>query len=444
LVSDALDHQEPLSSQPVELHVRRTRIPKEAIAMRTTFLAHIVLLLCATSASAQKFGDRIIVIAEKAELKWRNKSVGSVPEGDILTVYEANNDSFRVIYSDGRATLKGWISRRDAIPVAEAVKHFGERLQRSPDANLHNILGKIGNDMGTNDLAEYWFSKAIELDPSQSEPWRNRARARLKLGKYDDAVADCDEAIRLDPKNAYAYVTRAVAWSKKGELDREMADYDEAIRLDPKGPVAFNDRGMLWEAKGEYDSAISDYSEAMRLDPEYTTPYRNRGITWGKKGNCENAVADFNEALGLNPAWRDAYYDRAHAYFRLAEYEKSIADFRFSLLHSSGNLDALRSLAMIFAACPNEVYRDGKEAVKLATKACRLNDWKDADLLEALAAAYAESGDFENAIRWQTKALEMTRKKGQVGSRARLSLYKSGRPYRIEARQGLPGSTLAQ
>jgi hypothetical protein len=86
------------------------------------------------------------------------------------------------------------------------------------------------------------------------------------------------------------------------------------------------------------------------------------------------------------------------------------------------------------ATCPDERQRDGKRAVVMATKACTISGWKDPYLIDTLAAAYAESGDFEAAIRWQTKALEMLSRDEQAvqAGRQRLELYRENKPYREE------------
>ena len=76
--------------------------------------------------------------------------------------------------------------------------------------------------------------------------------------------------------------------------------------------------------------------------------------------------------------------------------------------------------------------RDGKLAVATATRAAELTNWKDEQVLSTLAAAYAESGDFAAAVRWQQRALELHAATG-VSTKAdqdRLALYKAGKPYR--------------
>ena len=82
------------------------------------------------------------------------------------------------------------------------------------------------------------------------------------------------------------------------------------------------------------------------------------------------------------------------------------------------------------ATCPDATLRDGRQAVAAATRACELTAWKDPGLLDTLAAACAEAGDFDAAVRWQTKAGAMVHDAGsRSGFEARLALYRAKKPY---------------
>jgi hypothetical protein len=96
---------------------------------------------------------------------------------------------------------------------------------------------------------------------------------------------------------------------------------------------------------------------------------------------------------------------------------------------------------MILAACPEAKCRDGKKAVEAATRACELTEWKKADCLDTLAAAYAESGDFNAAVMWERKAIAIVAdERNKDAFRSRVALYQARKPYR----EILPGRASAE
>jgi tetratricopeptide (TPR) repeat protein len=221
-------------------------------------------------------------------------------------------------------------------------------------------------------------------------------------GTADERIAACTRAIvsgRLENADlSVAFYNRAIGWRSMGDNDRAIADYNEAIRLNPQYGKAYNNRGGAWRAKGDNDRAIADYNEAIRLNPQYAAAYSNRAQTWDAKVEFSRATADFNEAIRLGPKAADTY----------------------------------NAFAWRLATFPDERARNGKRAILIAKQACELTSWNVANYLNTLAAAYAEAGEFAEAIRWQEKALGFADYAVANGAKAkeRLILYRSGKAYR--------------
>ena len=84
----------------------------------------------------------------------------------------------------------------------------------------------------------------------------------------------------------------------------------------------------------------------------------------------------------------------------------------------------------MLATCPADGVRDGSRAVELARRACELTQWKDPAMLDTLAAACAESGQFDRASEWERKAISLAGEKQTKEYRERLDLYGNRKPHR--------------
>jgi predicted Zn-dependent protease len=112
--------------------------------------------------------------------------------------------------------------------------------------------------------------------------------------------------------------------------------------------------------------------------------------------------------------------------------ERAIEDLGRALSLGSRDPQAYNALAWILATSPEDRLRDGARAKQLALVACELSGWKDAAIIDTLAAAHAERAEFDEAVRRQKEALgfaEFDQRQGGP-ARERLALYEAGKPYR--------------
>jgi tetratricopeptide (TPR) repeat protein len=185
---------------------------------------------------------------------------------------------------------------------------------------------------------------------------------------------------------------------------------------------------------GDFDKAISEYTEAIRLDPDSARAFALRADVYYDQKEYDEAIADYTRAINLGAKNAEAFNSRGAAYSNHKEYGKALADYAEAIRIDPDSARPYNNTAWILATCPNDAVRDGGKALELATKACELSRWKVAHTLDTLAAAHAESGNPEEAVGWQKKAMELTydNKEEAENAKRRLKLYEEGKPYREE------------
>jgi tetratricopeptide (TPR) repeat protein len=423
----------------------------------------------AAPASAQQVGDKLVVISETARLHSKEATTAVVSKGSLLAVKDVSGNRISVIQVSGeKGAVKGWVDRSDVLSIPQALDFFNAELKRSPSARAYATRAAIWGVKREDDKAIADCNAAIRLDPKNARAFYNRGHSWFEKGEDDKAISDYNEAIRLDPHHKMLYyVRRGLAWSNKREYDRAMSDQNEAIRLDPTFAMAYVGRANVWRSRGDYDKAINDCDEATRLDPQFAPAYTGRAAVWSAKRDYTKMISECTEAIRLDPKFAVAYAGRGYAWQAKRDYDKAISDYTEAIrldpksattYYNRGILreakaeygqalsdydDAVRirpkypapwgARAWLEATCPDAKYRDGKKAVEDATQASQLTAGKEVRILETLAAAHAEAGDFASAVMWQEKAMELAPEKLKPSVRFRLDLYRSHKPYRQKA-----------
>ena len=282
------------------------------------------------------------------------------------------------------------------------------------------------------DDALSYFSDKVRANDKDAFALACRGRAWKEKGELEKALADFNDAIRLDPEKPAYLSNRGVVYDRLGQYDRAITDFNEALRRHPLDAQTYDHRGLAYRSKNDDNQAIADYTQSLRLDPRLAEAYYHRANAYKGQKQYEPAIRDYTEAIRLNPNWADAYFNRARAHRANKAYEQAVRDYREVVRLDEKDVDALGNLAWLLATCPDEKVRDGRQAIEYAMTACDLTSWKGAYFLATLAAACAENGQFDQAIKWQKRALESPQYDKEEGrdARRRLALFEDRKPYR--------------
>jgi serine/threonine-protein kinase len=255
------------------------------------------------------------------------------------------------------------------------------------------------------------------------------------MGELDRAIQVIRGDIERDPDGNHYYDLLGYIYHEQGKLDLALATYCDALRRS-KSHAYLAETGL--KALGKTQELIEIYRERLKAEPAEIDLIEKLARLLQDEGKIEEADAEFDQII-LSLRERTKSAPDFKSYWRLGNALKSrkrlaeaIDAWRHALEIRPGHVDTLNKLAWALATTPDARIRDGKAAVEFATKACELSKWNNTENLDTLAAAYAESGDFDSAVKWQSKAIELlsaAKEKEDYGTR--LKLYQEKKPYHL-------------
>jgi Tfp pilus assembly protein PilF len=160
--------------------------------------------------------------------------------------------------------------------------------------------------------------------------------------------------------------------------------------------------------KGDAAGAKRNVDAVLQRDPTFWPALYVRAQIYSHEGKYDLALKDCNEALRQDRSVVEAALLRANVNARLGKYADALKEFNYLISLHPRNVTLARALgdrAWFQATCPDASFRNGQEAIKDAKAACSIMVWKDENMIETLAAAYAEVGDFNSAVQYAQQAL---------------------------------------
>ncbi len=304
--------------------------------------------------------------------------------------------------------------------------------------NSWAYLGRGGAylHIGKHAKAENDFNTALALATNiipLSQMYMNRGYFYMQTTNYEKAVEDYSMAIQLNPSFQTAYAHRAWVLILQQRYDLSILDCNMALMLKPDDFETVYYKGEAYSAKHENTKAIEAYIKTIEINTNYYWAYLRRAFAYSKIDDHPRTIKDLDRFIQLKPTVAGAFTGRGFAKSKIGDYKGGIEDCTKAVQLDTNNFNALNNLAWLLATAPMAKMRDGQKAVEYAKRACELSSRKNAYCLGTLAAAYAEVGNFEEAVKWERKCIIMgLAEKDMDQARKELKLFDQKKPYHAD------------
>jgi len=347
------------------------------------------------------------------------------------------------------------LTQRAAIRIQrneleQALADFQELLKQDPtNLEVHQAIVEMYVQLEQYNEAVDYATKAIELSPETSRYYVLRSGLYEAQEKFDEALADLTKAIEVEPDSAAALLARARLHFFREDLEAARTDVKRLLQVAPDLPQGMLLKSMLAAADNDFPTAIATLQTILRSDPTNIELRQQLAAYYVADQRPRKAIQVLTQVLNDDKEnWR-AMRARGDALLSISKHADAIEDYNKALTIQPDDDGVLNNLAWVLATSPDDKLRDGKRSIQLATRACEVTNYERAHILSTLAAAYAETGDFENAIKWSTKACELGEKdlKEQLEQlKNELDHYQQNKPFRelqnIEEKPDPPANLL--
>ncbi len=277
------------------------------------------------------------------------------------------------------------------------------------------------------------YEVALRLDPDYADAHLDLASVLLGLGRPQEAAVQCQETLRLMPHHIGARVNLGNALLQMGKVPEAAVEYEEALRLKPDFVEAHNGLGNALFRQGKFPEAIEHWEQALRIKPDYVDAHLNLAAALLRLGRVSEAVEQWEQVMRLRPNYAEAHDNLGVCLEKMGRIHEATAEYEEALRLKPDLITAQNNLAWSLATHAPAVGGDPARAVTLAQGLGERTGNHVAPYLDTLAAAYAATGRYDEAISAAEKAIELARSAGQTQLvdriEMRLELYQSGRAY---------------
>lgn len=329
----------------------------------------------------------VILLGVYGALAWRQTRAWHDSVSLWTQALEVDPENYVARYNLGNELhLRGETSR--------AIEQYEAAVRLRPGfGSYHHALGLALREEGHLDAARASLERALANDADTPEVRTLLGGTLVELGRAAEALPHLTRATEQAPASASAQHALALAYRAVGLDEQALAAAERAVGLDAGSALARNLFGALLAAAERYPEALEQCNAALRLAPDLADAHYNLGLVRDLLGEEAAAAEAFREGLRLEPRLRIA-----------------------------------NRFAWILATHPQAEVRDGAEALRWARWVDERTETKRSRFLATLAAAQAETGDFQGALATIERALAVAGEERASDLLEARELYRARRP----------------
>lgn len=402
-----------------------------------------------------------------------------LPGGDEKAAASAIDEAVKILQTkdDGKQLAQALVLRAAMTDDNDKkLDDYNAAIKADPNSTeAWQARALLYIEKGDSEKAVADLTKLVEKEAGNPLVVGALAEALTNLKKYDEAIKYCEEVIKIAPKSTLGYNLRARIYVMKDDIKAAIQDLDQALQINPNDLAALLMRSRLNAAEGNDAQARADVEKALALDPELPQGIMLRALLAAQKQNYGEAIADMQVLLQTDPTNAEyrlqlamfyvgdkrprkaidlltsilggitddkdedqkqikasALQARGDALLSVGKHAEAVEDYEVAIKLEPEDTGVLNNYAWVLATSTDDKVRDAERSIELGTKACELTKYERPHILSTLAAGYAEKGDWENAIKWSTKAVEVGSKDAEVGDQLKKELesYQEKKPWR--------------
>ncbi len=201
------------------------------------------------------------------------------------------------------------------------------------DVDARVTKGQVGIQLGRLQEAADEFSKVLDADPESRDPIRyRRAQIWVRLGKFQDALADLDALIKRYPGDPALYELRSQVHDRLGHHEQARADMKQAADSPQLDANVCNN--LAWRlatgpaALRDPEQALVLARKAVALTPGTAIYLNTLGVAQYRAGQCAEAIATLEKSLAASKGKSDGFdlFFLAMARHKLGQIDRARAD----------------------------------------------------------------------------------------------------------------------